>query len=131
MGMLARLFLNPTDMVITDTEAGVEHFGRGIEEGADLVFMVLDPSYESLVLAKKAKDMAESIHVPLYYVLSRTDADTGAWMRDAIADKSRIIGEIPQDPELLAAGLFGQEFPAGHPAVLAITENLASLNGES
>jgi CO dehydrogenase maturation factor len=136
MGMLARQFLknlklNPTDVVITDTEAGIEHFGRGIEEGANLILMVLDPSYESVVLAKKAMEMAESIHVPLYYILSRTDADTGTRMRDAIADQSRIIGEIPQDPKLLAAGLAGQELPAGYPAILAITQNIAAHMKES
>ncbi len=60
MGALAKNFLintetTPEDVVFVDTEAGIEHFGRGVEEGCDLVLMVLDPSYESIRLSEKNK----------------------------------------------------------------------------
>ncbi len=36
-----------------DMEAGIEHFGRGIDNGVDLILIIIDPSYESLQLSKK------------------------------------------------------------------------------
>lgn len=58
MGALAKHLLKniettSEDLVLVDTEAGIEHFGRGVEEGCDLVLMVLDPSYESIRLSEK------------------------------------------------------------------------------
>ena len=64
MGALAREFLNKLknnekEWVIVDTEAGVEHFGRGVLEGTDAVLMVIDPSHEAVILAEKAAKLAE------------------------------------------------------------------------
>jgi CO dehydrogenase maturation factor len=36
-----------------DTEAGVEHFGRGMETSIDSVLIVVEPSFESLEVAQK------------------------------------------------------------------------------
>ena len=39
------------DVVIIDTTAGVEHFGRGIDRFCNLIIGVVDPTYESLAMA--------------------------------------------------------------------------------
>ena len=50
MGMLAREFLDnlqlndDDEVIIVDTDAGIEHFGRGVERGVDIIIMVVDPS---------------------------------------------------------------------------------------
>lgn len=129
MGMLARQFLknlrlNDNDVVIADTEAGIEHFGRGIDQETDVILMVLDPSFESLRLAEKVAGMAEGIGIPLYYVLNKADPVMTSRMREKIADPSRIICEIPQDHNILAAGLEGQVLMDGHPAVTSLVEVL-------
>lgn len=49
------LRLNRDQYALLDMEAGVEHFGRGIDNGADLILMIVDPSYESLQLTKKSE----------------------------------------------------------------------------
>ena len=129
MGMLARQFLkslrlDDNDVVIADTEAGIEHFGRGIDQEADVILMVLDPSFESLRLAEKVRQMAGGIGVPLYYVLNKADPAMAARMCEGIADPSRIICEIPQEPAILAAGLGGQALTDGHPAIGPLVEVL-------
>jgi|LFRM01.1.fsa_nt_gb CO dehydrogenase maturation factor len=129
MGMLAKQFLRSlrlgdSDVVIADTEAGIEHFGRGIDQEADVILMVLDPSFESLRLAEKITGMTEGIGVPLYYVLNKTEPTMAARMREGIADPSRIICEIPQDPDILEAGLEGQALTDGHPAIGLLVEAL-------
>ena len=41
------------EVVLLDMEAGVEHFGRGVDNSVDLILMIVDPSFESLKLTKK------------------------------------------------------------------------------
>ncbi|NLD57372.1 MAG: ATP-binding protein, partial [Methanomicrobiales archaeon] len=125
MGVLAKQFLtglelSENDIAIIDTEAGIEHFGRGIDKVCDAILMVIDPSYESLNLATMVSEMAEKIGVPLYYVLNKTDERTAPALRNAIHDKSRVIGEFPQDADILAAGLEGRKLPADYPVVSGI-----------
>ena len=118
------------DLVIVDTEAGVEHFGRGFDSLCDIILMVVDPTFESLSLVDRVTDMADSISVPLYYVLNKTDAKTSAALRKRITDNARIIGEFPLDTGLLAAGLGGEPMPTQYPAAAnlldAVTGKLAA-----
>ena len=129
MGILARQFLKNLrlldgDVVIADTEAGIEHFGRGIDQEADVILMVLDPSFESLRLAEKIAGMAEGIGIPLYYVLNKVDPAMATRMREGVLDPSRIVCEIPQEPGILEAGLGGQALMDGHQAIGTLIEVL-------
>jgi len=112
MGMLSRQFLkclnlDANDIVITDTEAGIEHFGRGIDEEADCIIMVLDPSFESISLAEKISQMTKGMNSPLYYVLNRVSPEISASIRNSLSDPENIIAEIPEDSTILKAGLSG------------------------
>lgn len=62
MGSVTREFvkhvsLNTDELMLIDTEAGIEHFGRGVEAGADCVIGVVEPSLESISLAKTIRDL--------------------------------------------------------------------------
>ena len=135
MGVLARQFLSglhlqKDEIVLTDTEAGIEHFGRGIEEGADLIIMILDPSYESVLLADKVADMTE-IRPPLYYILNKTDLALGSGLRERITHPEKIIGEIPHIPAIISAGLDGRVIDIGLPEIVQIMDHLSELRIES
>ena len=65
MGVVAREFLKKLkigrdQMVIVDMEAGIEHFGRGIESSLDAVLAVVEPSLESLSIAAKTRTLTEA-----------------------------------------------------------------------
>lgn len=129
MGVLAKQFisgltLSENDIVLIDTEAGIEHFGRGIDKVCNAILMVIDPSFESLTLAKTVAGMAEMIDIPYYYILNKIDAATAETLRKSLPDQGRIIGEFSQDAAIQAAGLSGCEPPEGYPATVAIMENL-------
>lgn len=114
MGMLVKQFignlrLNPDEVVITDTEAGIEHFGRGIEENADAILMVIDPSYESIKLSEKVAELSGSIGKPVYFILNKVDESNEQFMRETIGDLHTVIAAIPADASLLLAGLRGEE----------------------
>jgi len=57
---LKRLQLTPDEIMIVDMEAGIEHFGRGIESNVDMVVGVVEPSLESISLTKKVMELTNS-----------------------------------------------------------------------
>ena len=112
MGVLTKTFLEhlklgENDIVLVDTEAGVEHFGRGVDRFADAILMVADPSYESVQLAGKIIAMGESFGKPVYLVLNKTDEQQREMMAEALPSNAEIIASIPLDREILMAGLRG------------------------
>ncbi len=51
---IKHLTVGENEVVLLDMEAGVEHFGRGVDNSVDLILMIVDPSFESLKLTKKS-----------------------------------------------------------------------------
>ncbi|MDW5563155.1 MAG: P-loop NTPase [Methanomassiliicoccus sp.] len=116
MGGLSRDFLKnlrlgPKDIAIVDTEAGVEHLGRGVAKGADLVIAVLDPSFESIRLSAKIRGMAEEAGKPAYFILNKADKDAADQILKVL-DRKEVIAIIPRDREVEHRGLVGQPLDA-------------------
>ena len=113
MGALAKMFLDnlvvkEKETVIVDTEAGIEHFGRGVEQGCDVILAVLDPTYESLQLSKKIIEISGKIGKDLYFVLNRVDKDSKEAMLKSV-DKDRVAAFVPEDKRIFMAGLSGDD----------------------
>ena len=123
MGALAKIFLEhltlrDDEVAIVDTEAGVEHMGRGVDQFADAILMVADPSYESIQLSKKIGEMARSIEKPFYIVLNKTDAQQREIMAQQM--EGNVIAALPNDADILTAGLLGQKLEKTLPEIEAI-----------
>jgi CO dehydrogenase maturation factor len=63
MGVLSREFLKklrlePIETAVVDMEAGIEHFGRGVETSVDAVVGVVEPSLESVLLTERVRQLA-------------------------------------------------------------------------
>jgi CO dehydrogenase maturation factor len=113
MGALAREFiekLNADDMqVIVDTDAGIEHFGRGVEAGCDKIIVVIDPSFESVQLSQKISEMGEKIGKPTFFILNRIDENSKELID--LVDNKKVIGTLPFDKEVFKACLKGDMIP--------------------
>ncbi len=115
MGVLSREFikklcLNRNEVAIVDMEAGVEHFGRGVESGIDSVLVVVDPSFESLQLAGRVATMASEIGIrSTWAVLNKVPSDEiASKLREELGKRNvDVIGAIPYDPEIFEADLEG------------------------
>ncbi|MCR4419018.1 MAG: nitrogenase reductase [Clostridia bacterium] len=113
MGAVVRDFLNrlvvaPGEWVLVDTEAGVEHFGRGVLEGVDRVVMVVDPSRDAVVLAEKAATLAKEARRDFSAVLNKVSGETESVLREMLASKGiEIEGVLAHSPALARAGLRG------------------------
>jgi CO dehydrogenase maturation factor len=125
MGGLSRDFLNrlklgPKDIAVIDTEAGVEHLGRSVESGVDVILLVLDPSYESIRLSEKISAMAKEAGKSVYFVLNKMDNATADKISDKIG-KEHVIGIVPFAPSIQEKGLSGEELGAKEVDITDVT----------
>lgn len=103
MGVLSREFLKklrlaPNEIALVDMEAGVEHFGRGVETSVDAVVAVVEPSLESVSLAGRIKSIATGTGAAFAgAILNKIDSGAhGSRMTRALASWDiTILGEIP------------------------------------
>ncbi len=120
---LQRLSLSDGEFLIVDMDAGVEHFGRKVEEGADVILVVIDPTRESIKLSQKITDFADELGKPVYYVLNKMDDEAKEIVTDEV-DEDRIIGVIPDDDNLYRAGLKGESLDFEFEEVKDIVDTL-------
>ncbi|MCK9564907.1 MAG: AAA family ATPase [Methanothrix sp.] len=113
MGALAREFIEKLKadglQVIVDTDAGIEHFGRGVEAGCDKIVVVIDPSFESVQLSQKISEMGAKINKPVFFVLNRMNEDASELKE--LVDGGKIIGILPFDRDVFKACLKGSRVP--------------------
>ena len=93
-------------MVIIDTEAGTEHFGRQVDAECDLIIGIIDPTYESIILAEKMEDMAKSAGKDIVYVMNKANEHIIDDMMEKI-DPQKVIATIPQHEDIFIKNLKG------------------------
>lgn len=148
MGVLCREFLKKLrtregEVAIVDMEAGVEHFGRGIETSLDAVLVVVEPSLESVGLARRIKDLSSGAGATFAgAVLNKVDTeDTAARLHDALAREGvPVVTTLPFDRQLYRRALEGGslialaealELPPIADAVLAQAAEVGSGEGSN
>ncbi|MCD6372986.1 MAG: P-loop NTPase [Thermococcus sp.] len=107
-GFLARkllegITLKDGEIIIVDTEAGIEHFGRGIDKYVDVVIDVAEPSTESIELSKKIASLSESLRLKHIVVLNK--ALPG--VEEELPVKPDVV--IPFDQNFILGSLKGRE----------------------
>lgn len=114
MGAVARdflkhLILDEGQWVLVDTEAGVEHFGRGVVEGADAVLMIVDPSNDAVLLSGKAATLTEEAGKDFGVVLNKVDKQTEPVLKEKLATKNiQVKGALPYSSQLAQINLQGK-----------------------
>jgi CO dehydrogenase maturation factor len=124
MGVLSREFLKKLrlkdkEVAIVDMEAGVEHFGRGVETSIDSVLIVVEPSFDSIQLAEKIYSLASRIGVNnVWAVLNKVTSDEMvAKLTEELRKRDiHVIGCIHYDPEIFDACLEGRPLHGGKAA---------------
>jgi len=120
------LDLRDGEFLIADTDAGIEHFGRGVEKGVDILLVIVDPSHESVLLAKKISELGQQVDKPVYYILNRvSDQETKDLLMNSI-DREKVITIIPENKEIFISGLAGNEFNMDVEGIKEIADMLES-----
>ena len=107
---LKRLSLKEGEVAIVDMEAGIEHFGRGVDTSIDSVLIVVEPSLDSLELAEKINSLAIEVGIDkVSAVLNKVPSEKLAVkLRDELSKKKvSIIGSINYQTEIFQASLEG------------------------
>lgn len=119
--ILTHLSLSKKEFAIIDTEAGIEHLGRGVAEGVDLILAIIDPSFESIRLSDKIAAMAEESNKPCYFIINRAEGDTVEKIATKIC-MERVIGILPFSSSVQDKGLSGEALDAESLNISAFTD---------
>ena len=134
MGVLSREFLKKLALVegelaIVDMEAGVEHFGRGVETSIDSVLIVVEPPLESVNVGQKIHDLASGIGVKnVWAIMNKVPSDEIATrLKTALQERHiEVVGCIYFDAGIFRSSLEGR-IPAKGVAVREIKDVLNSI----
>ncbi|MFO7962893.1 MAG: P-loop NTPase [Desulfobacterales bacterium] len=119
--VLSKLDVKDNEIVIVDTEAGVEHFGRRVDGECDLILGIVDPSFESFMLAKKMRDMAEAAGCEFHVMLNKSSQAVEAAMAKHIPVED-VIAKIPQSDAVFMDSLQGNPLSAGFEEIDAVCD---------
>jgi len=98
-------------VTLIDVEAGIEHFGRGVEKHVDNVLVVVDPTYESFEIAARVTVLCSLMPVAhAFAILNGVDsAEMETAMRHALELRNvPVLGCVWYDPAVRAAGMKGE-----------------------
>jgi CO dehydrogenase maturation factor len=123
--VLEVLDLQDNEFLIADTDAGIEHFGRGVEKGVHLLVVIISPSRDSILLAQKISILGKQVEKPTYYVLNRVNRETEKLLLDSV-DKEKVIAVIHENKDIFMSCLSGNEFTISLEGIEEIADRLES-----
>jgi CO dehydrogenase maturation factor len=103
--ILRHMRLLPDEVVLLDTPAGMEHFGRAVADGFSCALVVADPSHNALSVAKESAGFAQQLGIKnIILVVNRigypTDVDKICQKIGGFTGFSQMIF-LPFDPEII------------------------------
>ena len=89
--VVAGMHLHHEDVVIMDTHAGVEHFGRALARGFDTAIVVVEPTFNAVQVGVESARMAAELGIrTLHLVVNRTRS--GADIERVLSHMERLGG---------------------------------------
>ncbi|AVB75428.1 ATP-binding protein [Methanococcus maripaludis] len=91
------------DIVVIDTEAGLEHLSRRTTQNVDTLLVVTDSSKRGILTASRIKELAKELDISfknLYLVLNRIKPENEENVRETVKDFGLDIIGIIYDDEL-------------------------------
>ena len=116
MGVLSREFLKKltlqeNELAIVDMEAGVEHFGRGVDTSIDSILIVVEPPLESVNVGQKIYELASGIGIKnVWAIMNKVPSEEIADRLKGELEKRQIevIGCIYYDANIFSSSLDGR-----------------------
>jgi CO dehydrogenase maturation factor len=135
--MLRRIIENLSsnyDMIIIDTEAGLEHLSRRTTQNVDVMLVVTDKSKRGMLTAQRIGQLADELEIKfqdLYLVLNRVNTEN----KEEILKKAKetgleMVGVIHEDDEVTQYDIEGRplvELPDESNTVKAVSGILSRI----
>ena len=99
-------------------KAGIEHFGRKIPDTMDMILVVLDPTLESVSIAKRIEGFCRKTKMKNFWLILNkiSSKEMESMMMEKLGElKSRVIGSVSYDSELVQRELSGGSLITGKP----------------
>lgn len=131
MGKLFRMLfsslrLEKDELVIVDTAAGVEHFGRSLDGQCDHVLCVVDPSFESVMMAKRVGALTAEANLPVSLILNKVTPEIEKDLAAAL-ETAAIIGRLPDSRTIFLNNFKGTPLNIELPEMEAICAAMEAL----
>jgi len=122
--VLGTVVAGPTDVVLLDSEAGLEHLSRGTPEAAEVILAVVEPGQRSLETAFTIRDLAcdLGIHRVFPVLCGARDVSDEGRVQKSLGDWP-LLATLPFSEEIRSADLDGRP-PVIEPAMAAILRRL-------
>lgn len=83
---VAGMHVHPEDLVLMDTHAGVEHFGRSLARGFDAAVVVVDPTFNAVQVGMESSVLADQLGIgTVHLVVNRSTSP---------ADVERVLAHV-------------------------------------
>lgn len=122
--VLSRLREGEDEVVLIDAEAGLEHFGRRVDAGCDLVLAVIDPSFESIAMAERIGQLAKGAGIEAFFILNKVEESVRATMTAGL-EEVQIVAALPRSETIFLESLHGRSLSGGLQEVEAICQFIA------
>jgi len=119
------LDLGDKEFMTADTDAGIEHFDRGVEKGVDSLIVIIEPSQDSILLARKISKLGKQVGKPADLVLNRGNHESEKLLLESV-DKKKVIAIIPENRDVFMSGLSGKELKISFEGIKQIADRLES-----
>ena len=125
--LLDNLSLGRDEVVLVDTDAGIEHVGRRLEEACDGLIAIVEPTVESLNLALLLRKIASNLNKKFWVIANKVTDETERLLREE-ADRLglKIDGTVRFDEELYISCLKREPLKSKR-AMLDLKEILESI----
>jgi CO dehydrogenase maturation factor len=104
---VAGMHLHDEDVVVMDTHAGVEHFGRALARGFDTVVAVVEPTFNSVRVGVESAVLARELGIGTVHLVInrvRTESDLGrvlGYLDQLDASQFNSVTQVPYDEMVL------------------------------
>ena len=100
---VAQVSKEDADVVLLDTQAGVEHFGRALARGFDAALVLSDPSTNAGDVARQTAGLARELGLPrVSLVVNRTRAhNRPRWLTRSVEAEFDDVHALPYDDVVL------------------------------
>lgn len=106
--LLRHLVLGRDEVVILDTEAGLEHLARGTAEGFDAILIVVEPSGKAVETANRVIELAGEIGIEHAYAVANkvSSPEQEEFIRKALPIE--VIATVPYDQSVVEGDIKGE-----------------------
>lgn len=95
---------------LIDMKAGIEYFGRKIPDTMDIILTILDPTLESVSIAKRIEGFCRETKMKnFWFILNNINSkETESMIMEKLGGlKTKVLGSVSHDPEVVKMGLEG------------------------